>query len=850
MGTGQGMSRTNPARSWLLAALLGGVGFVLNLPAVPLLPGLQLLFGAVPAYIVAVAFGAGPGALAGAIAGARTLFLWGHPYAWVLLALEAATVGLLRRWLRPVWAVGLFWLVVGFWAGLLSYGTIMDVPWFEALIAVLKQVLNGLLNALLAEAVVLVTPVRRAMGLADRPTVRQYLGVTAALAAAVPLLALWILGTRQQLAAAMEAAESEVRIDTQLFARTVEEQAGGAPAADAADEIVALRLPGLTLYAIDPEGAVLWASRTGALQPVPASTPGAAAARAAVATEPTGLEVYAIPGPERVPFARSTEQVLLSAQRVGATGWIVWAEMPFERILTPLSQRVLAGEVVMIAALVLALLLALYVAWQLEEPIAALVEATRRLAAGDLSARVQPRALERGPTEPLLLAQRLDAMAEQLARVEEERARLLDSERQAREEAERRATEEAALRRAAQAVTETFTVEDVIRRIAESALVATSADGAYVERVDAQAGTLVVAAAAGQVHAPIGEALPLAGSFAEMVLESGRPMLVPELGTAARPLAGGMSAAYPDYAAVVLPLLDAGTAIGALLLVRAARRGFRPDEVGRAATFANLAALTFRKVHLLEESEQRREELERVMESRARLIRGFSHDLKNPLGAADGYLQLLEEGIQGSLAPKQQESVGRVRRALHAALALITDLVELARAEAGQLDVQLHAVDARDVALEMAGEYRAQAEAAGLVLEEDIPRDFPVFRSDDRRIRQVLGNLLSNAVKYTPAGGRIGVRLAVRGGPGTPVPRRFVAIDVWDTGTGVPADRADRIFREFTRLEPGRTPGAGLGLAISRRVARAIGGDLTFVSEPGRGSTFTLWLPLEHGRGE
>src|SRR5512138_3990856 len=102
------MNRTYPARSWLLAVLLGVVGFALNLLAAPLLPGLQLLFGAVPAFVVAVAFGAGPGALAGAIAGARTVFLWGHPYALVLLALEAATVGLLRARLRPVWAVGLF----------------------------------------------------------------------------------------------------------------------------------------------------------------------------------------------------------------------------------------------------------------------------------------------------------------------------------------------------------------------------------------------------------------------------------------------------------------------------------------------------------------------------------------------------------------------------------------------------------------------------------------------------------------------------------------------------------------------------------------------------------------------
>ncbi len=838
------MTRMHPARSWLLALLLGLLGYALNLLAVPLLPGLQLLFGAVPVYVVAVAFGAGPGALAGAIAGARTLSLWGHPYALALLTFEAATVGLLRGRLRPVWAVGVFWLVVGFWGGMLTYGAIMDVPWFEATISVLKQLLNGLLNALLAEAVLLVAPLRRTIPLRGRPTVRQYLGVTAALAAAIPLLALWILGTRQQLAAAMEAAASEARMDSHLFARAL----ASAPISGrsgAASTISALRLPGLSLYAISPDGGVVWASRTGALQAVPPGIPGAAVARAAVAARPSGTLTYAIPGPERVPFMRSTQQVLLSAERVDASGWIAWAEMPFDHILTPLSQRVLTGEVVMIAALLLALLLALYVARQLERPIAALVQATQRLASGHLETRVDRQTMTAGPAEPLLLAERLDAMADQIERVQEERARLLESERRARADAERRATEESALRQSAQAVTETYTVEDVIRRIAESALIATRADGAYVERLDTAVGRITVAAAAGDVHPPIGAVMARAGSYAELVLERAEPILVPNLATADRPLAGGIGLACGDCAAVVLPLLDSGTAIGALILIRRRGESFRPDEVGRAATFANLAALAFRKVHLLEESEQRRAELEDVMESRARLIRGFSHDLKNPLGAADGYLQLLEEGIQGEMSPKQRDSVTRVRRALHAALALITDLVELARAEAGQLDVQMHAVDARDVAREMAGEYRAQAEAAGLGLEEEIPGEFPLFPSDDRRMRQVLGNLLANAVKYTPRGGRIGVRLQLREQAGAIRPDRWLAIDVWDTGPGVPSDRGESIFQEFTRLDPGRTPGAGLGLAISRRVARAIGGDLTFRSEPGKGSTFTLWLPLE-----
>lgn len=119
---------------------------------------------------------------------------------------------------------------------------------------------------------------------------------------------------------------------------------------------------------------------------------------------------------------------------------------------------------------------------------------------------------------------------------------------------------------------------------------------------------------------------------------------------------------------------------------------------------------------------------------------------------------------------------------------------------------------------------------------------------DADRIERVLGNLLSNAVKYTPEGGRITVRTAERTGGGAPGPGVWHAVDVENTGPGIPPDKRELIFQEFARLEPGDTRGKGLGLAISRQVARALGGDLTVESAPGRGATFTLWIPTAAGQ--
>jgi PAS domain S-box-containing protein len=239
------------------------------------------------------------------------------------------------------------------------------------------------------------------------------------------------------------------------------------------------------------------------------------------------------------------------------------------------------------------------------------------------------------------------------------------------------------------------------------------------------------------------------------------------------------------------------------------------------------------------EADRRREELERVTESRTRLMRGFTHDVKNPLGAADGYAQLLQDGILGELSEKQRESIGRIRRSIRTSLNLIHDLLELAKAEQGKLEIHPVSVDLAELAREAAEDFRAQATAAGLSLEVDLPTALPAS-TDPKRVRQILSNLLSNAVKYTAEGG---IRVSLHQGHGEHPPAQPIAIAVSDTGPGIPNDKRETIFQEFTRLDPTARQGAGVGLAISRRIARLLGGDVTVSRNDGHGSTFVLWLP-------
>ncbi|MGH7467654.1 MAG: ATP-binding protein [Longimicrobiales bacterium] len=410
-------------------------------------------------------------------------------------------------------------------------------------------------------------------------------------------------------------------------------------------------------------------------------------------------------------------------------------------------------------------------------------------------------------------------------------------------ESERRAGEERALREAVAEVGAAGTTDEVIREIARTAAVATSADSAFVTRLREGRDDVEIVGVSGVLPPADAQVTVSDAHYTRQVIEHREPLLVPRLREAEGPLrSGALARAWPEGSALVIPLIGGEQPIGALVLIRAPRKPvFTPDEVKHARTFGELAALAFRRIQLLEESETRRKELERVTESRARLMRGFSHDLKNPLGAADGHAQILAEGVLGELSQQQLESVQRIRRSIHNSLGLIQELLELARAESGQITVAVAPTDVAAVARDAAQDFRAQATEAGIALVVNAPGTL-LIETDSRRVRQILHNLLSNCVKHG-ARGTVTVTVERKARGPAARPGEWVALSVTDTGPGIPAEKHELVFQEFTRLDPNAPQGTGLGLAISRRIARLLGGDITLSSEPGRGSTFTLWLP-------
>jgi signal transduction histidine kinase len=247
---------------------------------------------------------------------------------------------------------------------------------------------------------------------------------------------------------------------------------------------------------------------------------------------------------------------------------------------------------------------------------------------------------------------------------------------------------------------------------------------------------------------------------------------------------------------------------------------------------------------VLEQLEQKGQELETVSRHKSEFLANMSHELRTPLNAIIGFSEVLQEKMFGELNEAQVDYVGDIREAGQHLLSLINDILDLAKVEAGRMDLDLGDVSipqALNSGLTMHGE---RAGRQGITLGLNVEPDVGLIQADERKVRQVIFNLLSNAVKFTPSGGRVDVSARLTDG--------VVEVSVADTGAGIaPADQ-ERIFEEFQQAggpSSSTSPeGTGLGLTLSRKFIELHGGRLWVESEPGAGSTFRFTLPLGPAR--
>jgi PAS domain S-box-containing protein len=264
------------------------------------------------------------------------------------------------------------------------------------------------------------------------------------------------------------------------------------------------------------------------------------------------------------------------------------------------------------------------------------------------------------------------------------------------------------------------------------------------------------------------------------------------------------------------------------------------DANGNPTSFLGVSHDVTEREELLEAEHQARRDAEAANAAKAIFLTTMSHELRTPLNAVSGYVDLLEMGVRGPVNVPQREDLRRIRRASQHLLALINDILNYARLEAGKVELHLSTVTLGDALSEMEALIAPQLQSKGVNYEYRKCDGGIHVRADREKLDQILLNLVGNAVKFTDTGGRITLQCSATDGR--------AQVIVTDTGRGIPRGKLDAIFDPFVQVDrhltPERQQGVGLGLAISRDLARAMDGDITVQSDTGKGATFVLTLPF------
>ncbi|HLE56856.1 MAG TPA: GAF domain-containing sensor histidine kinase [Rhodothermia bacterium] len=410
----------------------------------------------------------------------------------------------------------------------------------------------------------------------------------------------------------------------------------------------------------------------------------------------------------------------------------------------------------------------------------------------------------------------------------------------------------ARLQRITAALSNTVTQDGVADSVLREAIVALECDAAAVVVTPEDGKELTLLRESGvldplmhsfsQAHSPDSR-----GPYAEAV-ESGGPVYLEsfEEMVARYPAFGEVTKTESRGAWIFLPLEIGGHAVGALAFGFGGPRKFTLLDRHFADTVARYCAQALDRVRLridaaaaLAEASDARMMAEHANNAKTAFLRAMSHELRTPLNAISGYTEILEMGIRGAVNPEQIKDLGRIKRAASYLLRLINDVLTVARLE-GARPLNIISISVNPVLAEVEGLCALQARAKNLTLTLTPCEREILVAADAERFQQILLNLITNAIKFTSTGGSISV--TCDGDAST------ARVRVKDTGVGVRLIDIDRVFEPFVQIDRHLTmatqQGVGLGLSISRELARAMHGDLTLFSTEGVGSTFTLTLPI------
>jgi len=367
------------------------------------------------------------------------------------------------------------------------------------------------------------------------------------------------------------------------------------------------------------------------------------------------------------------------------------------------------------------------------------------------------------------------------------------------------------------------------------------------------------------------ERLPVGPGLNSWVVSNHQPLLIGSVADESRLGLKAVADSKPTESWIGVPMIARDRVIGVISVESYRKYAFKQDDVILLTAIANQAAVAIENQQLYKDLEGLTYALEqRVMErtnelreanlrlmaadrSKNQFLANMSHELRTPLNSIIGFSSVLLEGARHSLAPRFYKFLENIHTAGNHLLELINDILDLSKIEAGKMELRADTFDLHETVAAVERVMKGFASEARVQIVSRVENDVPTVCLDEGRLKQILFNLLSNAVKFSPQGGPVSVNVSFLGRALSPLGVDTVRIDVADQGVGIPPDELQRIFDEFYQTEQGRRSrkgGTGLGLSLTRNFVELHRGTIEVESSPGRGSTFTLYLPVDYNEAK
>ena len=531
----------------------------------------------------------------------------------------------------------------------------------------------------------------------------------------------------------------------------------------------------------------------------------------------------------------SGNEVLTAFARIDPLGWIVFVEQPVSEVYATLNASILRTGLLILLGLAASVVASLAFARSMVRPIAVLQEGAQRIGAGDLEQKIE-----------IHTGDELEALANQFNRMtgklRESYAGLEHKVEERTHELKNSLDQQTAISEILRVISSSPTdVRPVLDAIAERAVQLCDASAASIYLTEGDKLRQVVSQGLSADQVSHVETLPInrESTTGRAIVDRETIHVHDMLSEAAEyPLGYELSTRFGHRTILVTPLYREGQPFGAILIRRQEVRPFSDREIGLLRTFGDQAAIALENVRLFREIEDKSRQLEVANKHKSEFLANMSHELRTPLNAIIGFSEVLLEKMFGEINAKQQDYLSDIHSSGRHLLALINDILDLSKIEAGRMELEPSDFDVPTALQNAMTLVRERAQRHGIALSLDIDRAVRELRADERKFKQILVNLLSNAVKFTPDGGQVALRARLV--------ERGLEVSVSDTGIGIAPEDQEKVFEEFRQVGGDyktKQEGTGLGLALARRFVELHGGVISVQSELGKGATFTFTIP-------